>query len=534
MNVRAFTTVLLVMLIALTSGSARSFGGAVAAADVAVQNSAASRPSSPLGIDVQKPRLSWMLNPAPNVRGQSAYRVLVASAPEILEQGRGDLWDSGRVASGQSTWIEYGGKGWFPANRSSGRFACGATPARRRRGAPRPAWSMGLLRSSDWHAKWIGQARPDGTAEGTALPFPWLRKTLTLAEKPRRAVAYVNPLGYYELYINGRKVDDHVLSPAVSDYSKRNLYVTHEVADYLVPGKNVIALWLGRGWYVKGHPGVIHDGPLVRAQLDITAAGGGSVQIVTDETWKLRESPLTPVGRGTAFGDYGGERYDAAVDLPGWNAVELDDSGWQAAAVFTPPEVLTASQMVEPNRMVETIKATRVDAFPKAAGSSTWGGTSRDGSKSSCRRLPGIDRQAGVFRPTGARQAGSRSRRRTGGGWACDVRNSPGSGASRGRKGCWCRCPAWRRASSRCTRRAGRGTARCDRRGPSRGEGRAWWEPDGSTQHVQPARRNRRQWRSGDVPLAVQLPRIPIRARHRRRRGAGRVKRHGVSDSHRV
>ena len=177
-------------------------------------------------------------------------------------------------------------------------------------------------------------------------------------------MAYVNPLGYYELYVNGRKVDDHVLSPAVSDYSRRNLYVTHEVADYLVPGKNVVALWLGRGWYVKGHPGVIHDGPLVRAQVDITFDDGGTTRVVTDETWKLRESSLTPLGRGTAFGDYGGERYDAGRDLPGWNTVDLDDSGWQAAAVFTPPDVLTAAQMVEPNRMVETIKATRVDPYP--------------------------------------------------------------------------------------------------------------------------------------------------------------------------
>jgi alpha-L-rhamnosidase len=222
---------------------------------------------------------------------------------------------------------------------------------------------MGLLQASDWKGRYIGERRPEGTAEGIPLPFPWLRKTFTLTGKPARAVAYVNPLGYYELYINGRKVDDHILSPAVTDYSKRTLYVTHEIADYLVPGKNVVALWLGRGWYVKGHPGVIHDGPLVRAQLDISMGSGSAIQIVTDETWKLRESPLSPLGRGTAFGDYGGERYDPALDLPDWNSVALDDSGWQAAVAFEPPQVLTAAQMVEPNRIIETIPAMRVDPY---------------------------------------------------------------------------------------------------------------------------------------------------------------------------
>lgn len=321
--------------------------------------------SNPLGIDVLKPRLSWVLNPAKGFLGQSAYRVLVASSEAALRKELGDLWDSGRVASTQSAWVEYGGKPLTSGQQAfwkvrvwneSGKASVWSAPA---------LWTMGLLQPSDWQAKWIGQARPGGAAENTPLPFPWLRKSFDLAGKPRRAVAYVNPLGYYELYVNGKKVDDHVLSPVVSDYSKRNIYVTHEIADYLVPGKNVVALWLGRGWYVRGHPGVIHDGPLVRAQFEITMGDGSASRIVTDETWKLRESPLSPIGRATAFGDYGGERYDPGLDLPDWNAVALNDSSWQAAALFDPPQVLTAAQVVEPNRIVETIPAASVSAYPQ-------------------------------------------------------------------------------------------------------------------------------------------------------------------------
>ncbi len=321
--------------------------------------------SNPLGIDVQKPRLSWMLDPSANLRSQSAYRVLVASTSAILHSDRGDLWDSGRVVSGQSTWVEYGGKKLVSGQRVYWKVRIWSDGGEGSLWSNQATWSMGLLQASDWDSKWIGEGRPAGTAEGTPLPFPWLRKTFTLTQKPGRAVAYVNPLGYYELYINGRKVDDHVLSPAVSDYSKRNLYVAHEVADYLIPGKNVIALWLGRGWYVKGNPGVIHDGPLVRAQLEISMKGGGTTEVVTDETWKVRESPITPLGRGTPFGDYGGERYDAQLELPRWNLSDFDDSGWQVAAVFEPPQVVTSAQMVEPNKIMETIKAVHVDAYPE-------------------------------------------------------------------------------------------------------------------------------------------------------------------------
>ncbi len=358
-------TLLTVVLLALPVGALLLFGDAAETTSSQVQGLRCEYLSNPLGIDAQKPRLSWVIDPAAHIRAQSAYQVLVASTPAILQRDRGDLWDSGRVASTQSTWVGYGGKKLGSGQQAYWKVRIWSDAGKASNWSPQATWSMGLLQSSDWRAKWIGEQRPVGTAEGTPLPFPWLRKTFTLTRKPARAVAYVNPLGYYELYINGRKVDDHVLSPAVSDYSKRNLYVAHEVADYLLPGKNVVALWLGRGWYVKGHPGVIHDGPLARAQFELSFADGGATELVTDETWKVHESPITPLGRGTAFGDYGGEHYDARLALPGWNQADLDDSGWPAAAVFQPPQVLTAAQMVEPNRLMETIKAVRVEAFPQ-------------------------------------------------------------------------------------------------------------------------------------------------------------------------
>jgi alpha-L-rhamnosidase len=318
---------------------------------------------NPLGIDARKPRLSWVLGPGPRGQRQSAYRVLVASSPENLQNNLGDLWDSGKVDSDQSTFVVYAGRPLI-----SGASCYWKVRAWDKDGQPSPwsapaSWSMGVLRDSEWSGQFVGLGRPADVTAGTPLPFPWLRKTFELKEKPRRAMAYINPLGYYELFVNGRKVDDHVLSLAVSDYSKRNLYLTHDVTNYLAAGKNCVALWLGRGWYVRGHPGVIHDGPLVRAQLDLLLPDGKTERIGTDATWKVHASPLTPLGRGTAFGDYGGERYDARRELSGWNTAELNDSDWKAAAVFEPPKVTTAAQMVQPNRIVQTIRPVKVSEF---------------------------------------------------------------------------------------------------------------------------------------------------------------------------
>ena len=128
-------------------------------------------------------------------------------------------------------------------------------------------------------------------------------------------------------------------------------------------GRNTVALWLGRGWYVRGHPGVVYDGPLVRAQFDIALPDGKAVNVGTDATWKAKASPITPLGKGTAFGDYGGEHYDARLESRRTGtASSWTIRAWEAAAVFDPPKVTTSAQMVEPNRILETLKPVKIEA----------------------------------------------------------------------------------------------------------------------------------------------------------------------------
>jgi hypothetical protein len=67
----------------------------------------------PLGMDVPKPRLSWRLealNPRAHGQKQTAYEILVAESERMLQKGRGDQWESGRVSSDDSVNIVYGGK----------------------------------------------------------------------------------------------------------------------------------------------------------------------------------------------------------------------------------------------------------------------------------------------------------------------------------------------------------------------------------------------------------------------------------------
>ena len=64
---------------------------------------------NPTGIGERRPRLSWRLVSAERGVRQAAYRILVASRPELLDRNEGDLWDSGRVPSDETTHRVYEG-----------------------------------------------------------------------------------------------------------------------------------------------------------------------------------------------------------------------------------------------------------------------------------------------------------------------------------------------------------------------------------------------------------------------------------------
>ena len=52
---------------------------------------------NPEGIDISNPRLSWEISSGQRNTVQTAYQVIVASTPEKLTAGEGDLWNSGIV-----------------------------------------------------------------------------------------------------------------------------------------------------------------------------------------------------------------------------------------------------------------------------------------------------------------------------------------------------------------------------------------------------------------------------------------------------
>jgi len=293
---------------------------------------------NPFGIDALKPRLSWQLISDQRGEKQTAYQLLVSGSEENLDNDLGDLWDTGKVKSDQSIHIEYDGK---PLE--SGMPCYWKVRIWDKDGKPsswsRPGkWSMGLLNPEDWRAQWIGS--PD------SVTAPYYRHSFTLDEVPGYAPIYLASLGYFELYINGEKVGDEVLAPAVSNFSERTYYQTYDIAGYLKKGRNSIGIWMGTGWYSPGLPGVKHHSPVVRAQLEIS--GKNQQRIITDLSWETKTSARSLVGQWR-WGQFGGELVDARlIDLHWWDD-QQSTIGWKSVVNVETADVPCTAQKCRNN-----------------------------------------------------------------------------------------------------------------------------------------------------------------------------------------
>jgi alpha-L-rhamnosidase len=352
------------VLIALLLGVA-SVCGAVRICSVAPDELRCEYLHDPLGIDVTQPRLSWKLiavDEDAHAQSQSGYRVLVASTKALLDEDKGDLWDSGMVASDQSVHVVYAGKPLTSGMPCYWKVRVKDEEGVLSRWSALARWTMGLLTKSDWQAKWIGtdQVFVRQGARDNDVPDPWLRKTFTLNAKPERATIYIASVGYHELYVNGKKIDDTVLAPSVVNHRKRARYVTYEIADHLTKGKNVVGLWLGVSWSIfpqyktPDRP----QTPIVLAQAEIELPGGKTARIATDDSWRTHPSPNMLLGVWD-FMHFGGELYDANKEVPDWCEADFDDSAWDFATVYSPALKLSA-EMIEPNRRVREIQSVAI------------------------------------------------------------------------------------------------------------------------------------------------------------------------------
>jgi alpha-L-rhamnosidase len=318
--------------------------------------------TNPEGIDVVNPKLTWEISG--NQRGifQTAYRILVASTPEKLEANLGDLWDSGKIKSDQSILVAYDGKPLSSRNRCYWKVKVWSEKGESDWSKP-ARWNMGFLYEKDWQGHWIGFNKTfpwDDITFFTRLSARYFRKEFTATKEIRHATMNIIGLGLYELYLNGQKIGNQVLSPTPTDYLKNVKYNVFDVTRNIQTGKNAVGVVLGNGRYFSMRhykPYKVKDFgyPKLLLQLEVEYSDGTKSVITSDESWK-----------GTADGpilsnnEYDGEEYDARKEMSGWNTAGFNDSKWTRAEYVQEPGGAIEAQMNENMKVMESIKPVSV------------------------------------------------------------------------------------------------------------------------------------------------------------------------------
>ena len=184
-----------------------------------------------------------------------------------------------------------------------------------------------------WQGRWINAGITMGTPTDTVLSAPYLRKTFVCSAKPKKASVFLCGLGWHVLYVNGRKADDRVLAPVVTQFDKHVSFIEYDVAKLLRKGKNAVTVLLGNGLFNCRVPKWSFDKAPWRdyPKLLCDIVADGKTIAKSDAGWKVHDSPVT-------FNEFrNGQYYDARLEVPGFADPGLDDSDWKAATLCMPP-----------------------------------------------------------------------------------------------------------------------------------------------------------------------------------------------------
>ncbi|MFT3727905.1 MAG: family 78 glycoside hydrolase catalytic domain [Terricaulis sp.] len=303
--------------------------------------------SDSLCLGERMPALSWRLATTSAPARQLAYELQIAS--DVLFTC--DVASSGEVASKSpiaAAWpasaLESREVRWARVRaRTDGGWTTWSTPLR---------VEAGLLERQDWRARPIS---PRANAHQSVPPrsAALLRRLFTLTKPIESARLYVSALGAHETWINGVRVGKALLAPGWTAYKSRLLYDAYDVAGLLRAGENVIASRIGDAWW-RGNltwmsrRAVYGDTTALLAQLEIRHAGGDTMVVATDQSWKGGEGEIV------AADLYDGCQIDLRRAQRGWRDCGFDDAAWEDVVALPLPDGLEL-RSAPPVRVVQRI-----------------------------------------------------------------------------------------------------------------------------------------------------------------------------------
>ncbi len=171
----------------------------------------------------------------------------------------------------------------------------------------------------NWKAKWIW----DNSGEHPRNYWVAFRKTFNKPKDVDDAVLNITADSRYVLYVNGKRIGFGPVRSWPFEYS----YDTYHIKDYLVTGKNVIAVLVthfgvSTFQYIEGRGGLI-------AQLDFYKDGNIIESIITDSSWKNKEHTSFQRASVRISCQQGwAEIFNANKFSQDWTERDFDDFSW--------------------------------------------------------------------------------------------------------------------------------------------------------------------------------------------------------------
>ena len=188
---------------------------------------------------------------------------------------------------------------------------------------------------------------------------PLFRKEFDVLRKIDKAYLYVSGLGHYTLVVDGKALDDRFLAPGWTLYSKTCYYNGYDLSALLRKGKHAIGVTVGNGFFNVNRERyrklvTAWGNPMLRLKMLITYTDGSIEEIVSDESWKVSQSPTTYTSI------YGGEDFDARMIQEGWGDAGFDDSAWENAIAVEGPGGEMRMEYDYPIRIMETFSPVEI------------------------------------------------------------------------------------------------------------------------------------------------------------------------------
>ena len=165
--------------------------------------------------------------------------------------------------------------------------------------------------------------------------------------KPQNAQITICGLGYFILYINGRRVGNDEFVPPVSDYharadltleyplndrqSHRIYCMRYDVSDYLNEGENILGVMVGGGFYHQTRR--FAEGNMSYGDVKLCFRLQTSAEEIVSDG-----DVLCSRGFWKSANLFYGEAQDFTAFDRKWNTASADNTGWQKALSCAPPE----------------------------------------------------------------------------------------------------------------------------------------------------------------------------------------------------